>query len=137
MESSDDLRQTVVLGERLHLFHGSAGLAILASFGDEELDAYLAGGPFPRLSTSTITDPKLLRVEVEGIRRKGFAIARSDRKTSVAAPVFGHTQAVVGAMMVCGPSFRFTADKIGRFSKVVRKAATEVSTALGYSSGPA
>jgi DNA-binding IclR family transcriptional regulator len=137
VESGHDLRQTVVLGERRHLFHGSAGLAMLAFLDSDEREKYLAGGPFPRISDSTITDPKQLRVELDTTRQRGFALTRGERSTSMAAPVFGHTQVVVGAMMICGPSFRFSADKITRFSKAVRRAGDEVSTALGYSSVPA
>ncbi|PKU23775.1 IclR family transcriptional regulator [Telmatospirillum siberiense] len=63
-------------GRRMPAFCTSAGRALLAHCGDDELDAVLAAPGRIRYTPHTETDAQALRREIETVRRQGFAIAR-------------------------------------------------------------
>jgi DNA-binding IclR family transcriptional regulator len=51
----------------------------------------------------------------------------------VAAPIFGSTREVIGALTISGPSQRFTKETIEKYAREVVSAAQDVSRQMGYS----
>lgn len=68
-----DIRMSVRLGHPYPLHAGSSSKALLAFLDPEEQDAYLATGPFERLTDTTITTPAQLRADLDRIRKRGYA----------------------------------------------------------------
>lgn len=62
-------------GARVPAHVVSAGFAILATFSDEQLDAWFAGAEFGQFTPETITDPKRVRECVVHARRLGYWLA--------------------------------------------------------------
>lgn len=99
---------------------GSPGLAMMASWGDDQIDAYLER-PLESYTSHTVTDPAIIRERVAQVRETGWALVVdefADGITSIAATVVDDTGRVVGTLHAHGPTYRFPpegmADEIGR-----------------------
>ena len=88
-----------------------SGQVILANLPGAALDRFL-GSSLEAFTPSTLTDPAKLRDRLRQVERDGFAWVRdefSEGLASVTAPIVGPDGAVVGAIHVHGPSYRFPA----------------------------
>lgn len=97
------------IGKIIPLHVGSAGRVLMA-WDDDALNEVL-GSALAEFTDATVVDPDLLRSKVDETRRMGFAITSGERDegaTGVAAPVFDSHGHVLGALMISGPSFRFS-----------------------------
>ena len=84
----------------------------------------------------SITDPEELAIELDRIRRDGYAINRGEWRESVcglAAPIFDATGQAVAGVGISGPRQRLTSNKLRGFSGDVLATASAISGALGYS----
>lgn len=61
------------VGLQLEAYCTGIGKVLLANLTEGDRESYLAAGPFPALTRNTITDPAVLRAELEQIRIQGFA----------------------------------------------------------------
>lgn len=107
-------------GTRVPMHAVSSGLVILASLAEAELERFLTR-PLERFTARTMTDPSALRERLAQIRADGYAWVHeefAEGLNSVAAPITDASGAVVAAVHVHGPSYRFPAygedDEIGR-----------------------
>ncbi len=137
VESLNEIKMTVELGRRFPLHAGSSSRAILAFMAAEEqqevLDSELAA-----LTGATIIDPQGLRASLDEVRRSGVAQSGGERQPgagSVAAPLFGVGGAVVGAISVCGPVSRMTAQRCAELVPQVCEVADRISVELGWRGG--
>lgn len=80
----------ITLGSRYRPPEGALGKLLLAAMPDEDLAAVLAG-PIPSYTPQSITEPSLLREEIEEIRTRGWAssIRELNENNAVAATVHG------------------------------------------------
>jgi len=134
IESPQRLRVIVHIGERLPLYAGSAGKAILA-YVPSALAERILEKPLERMADNTITDPDKLLAELRFIRARGYATSHSERFTDVlglAAPVFDATANVVASLNVAGPLVRFGRAEVAKYAPRVMQLAQEVSQSLGY-----
>jgi DNA-binding IclR family transcriptional regulator len=75
-------------------------------------------------------------VDHEALRRAGYALSRGERDPAccgLAAPVFGPSGDIAGAMSLSGPADRFTPAAIAKMLKLLENACEQVSRALGGS----
>lgn len=136
IESPKPVRHVQQLWERQPLYLGSSGRTILAFLPPEEIEAYLAQGPYPRLTPNTITDPDTLRDRLEQIRARGYDFTVAERLSDtagLAAPILDHRNQSVGSILVCGPAYR--SEFIQRFAELVRSKAMDCSLRMGYKPG--
>ncbi|MEX2631020.1 MAG: IclR family transcriptional regulator [Tistlia sp.] len=132
-ESSHQLRRSVDLGRPLELHFGSAGKAMLAHLPDAERERLLRGLPPLGHTPFTHTDPQALRAELEGIRRRGFAVSKNEYLigvTSLGAAVFNRDGAVVAALSVTGPLSRLTPNLYGKVGAATAAMAQKLTHAL-------
>jgi IclR family acetate operon transcriptional repressor len=133
-ESAQEIKMTVPLGRPFPLHAGASSRAMLAFLPEETVEQVIAAG-LQRLTPATIFDPDELRRRLAATRASGCATSRGERQDgagSVAAPVFGVDGEVVGAISVCGPVSRFDRETVDRYLPMVRSAAAEISSALGW-----
>lgn len=86
---------------------------------------------------STLTDPALLRRELERIRSVGHALDNEEFAAGLkclAAPLRDHTRRVVASLGIAGPAVRFAEERVPRLAALVREAAAGASAALGFAS---
>ena len=134
VESHQELRRTYKdIGVPIRLAYGGPGKAILAVLPAEELKRHLAE-PIQPITTATTVEAAEIERELEAARLRGYAASKGQRTVgiyAVAAPVFDHSQRVVGALGVSVPDVRMDEDRVERIGSRVREVAWELSTALG------
>jgi DNA-binding IclR family transcriptional regulator len=112
---------------------------ILAFLPEEKQENLIKSVPMQPFTRHTISDPQVLREELEKIRKRGFAYSHGEwiqDASGVAAPIYGPDRIAIGALTISGPSQRFTRDVIEKYGREVVPAASEISRLLGYSSNP-
>jgi IclR family acetate operon transcriptional repressor len=134
VESHQELRRTYTdIGVPLALPHGAPGKAILAMLPPDRQKRWLSR-PIPAATPHTITDPDELRAQLATIRARGWAESQAERYPgirAVAAPLFDHTGAVVGALGASVPEVRMDDRRAAELGERVRAVAWEVSETLG------
>jgi DNA-binding IclR family transcriptional regulator len=122
------------VGQRTPLHATSSGKVLLAHLDDAARDRILAE-PLARLTPATITDPAVLRRQLEAVRTAGWASTSEELEAglnAVAAPIRGHDGAVVAAVSISGPSYRLTQDRVPEVAAAVVAAAAEIGRRLGW-----
>ncbi len=92
----------------------SNGKILLSQLPPKELDIYLEK-PLEKLTPYTITDREQLRKEINNVRERGFGTSiceLDENENGISAPVYDKSQNLVAFISVCGPSFRFTKEKM-------------------------
>jgi IclR family acetate operon transcriptional repressor len=134
VESHQELRRTYTdIGVPIRLVYGGPGKAILCAMPPEERERHLAA-PIEPLTSTTTTDPEVLRRELEVARLRGYTESRGQRTvgiSAVAAPLFDHSQRVVGALGASVPEARMDQERAERIGTRVRETAWQLSIALG------
>ena len=112
------------------------GKALIAYLEKDDLDRFLKTFSLKRYTPNTISDPDALRLELERIRARGYAIDDSEHEHDVkcvAAPVRDRHGDVIAAISMAAPSFRMVREKIeAEFIPAVTQTAKEISKRLGY-----
>ncbi|MCU0504738.1 MAG: IclR family transcriptional regulator [Chloroflexi bacterium] len=122
------------VGQRTPLHATSSGKVLLASLDRESRERLLAE-PLPRFTPATITDPAVLRRQLDEAREVGWACTIEELEgglNAVAAPIRGRDGVVVGAVSISGPSYRLTPERIPGISRDVLAAAAEIGARLGW-----
>lgn len=135
MESHHTVRMVPRLGKRLPLHAGSGGKAMLAFLTEAQIESVLTQGNLTAFTSATMVNPQMLRDELEKVRRKGYAISMGEWLTDasgVAAPIFGRTGSVIGAVSISGPTSRLTPDRIEEYTDALLQAADDISLQMGY-----
>jgi IclR family acetate operon transcriptional repressor len=135
-ESRQELRRHYTdIGVPVPLYYGSPGKVILSMLPWERQEWWLSH-PIKPLTPATVTDPGELRAELSLIRRRGWAESNAERTIgirAIAAPIFDHTGAVIGAFGLSVPAMRINDERAGQLGLRVKEVAWEISEALGAS----
>ncbi|NPA89961.1 MAG: IclR family transcriptional regulator [Chloroflexi bacterium] len=121
-------------GRQMPAYATAAGRAILAFLPKDERLQHLEG-PFQAYTSKTLIDPKRLRLELQRIRKQGYATAFEELEEglhAVAAPVFNYEQRVIASLSVSGPGYRLTRTRVQEIAPQVVEVALAVSAEMGY-----
>jgi len=121
------------VGGRMPLHIGAGPKILLASLPDEEIDHFIRTTGLPALTRETITNPLMLKEELEKIRRQGYALSIGDNTDGGAAlscPVRNWQCEVVATVSIAGFANHFSPDRIDSLIKIVSDGARELSTRL-------
>jgi DNA-binding IclR family transcriptional regulator len=113
--------------------HATAAGKVMLAFGSQDLRAAPAGA-LQAYTDRTIIDPAALSTELEAVRASGIAEAVGEREpdlNALAAPVIGRGGELVAILGLQGPATRLPAGKRRALQAPLRKAASELSRALG------
>lgn len=119
-------------------FHCSANGKVFLAFGRALAPA--GASALTAYAPATITDPAVLRAELERVRADAFAVAVDEIETglaAIAAPVRGASGEVVAALSITGPTVRMTPDRIRELSVALIDESDRLSARLGYIEGGA
>jgi len=86
---------------QLEAYCSAVGKVLLAALSTDELESYLANGPFVSLTRNTLTDPEAIRLELESVRKKREAFDRGEIREDLfcmAVPVTSSNGEVIGAL---------------------------------------
>jgi IclR family transcriptional regulator, acetate operon repressor len=132
VESLHPLRLSVEPGRLLPLHAGASQKALLAFMPHDEAEVAIAGR-LDRLCSSTLTDKRKLRQDLDLIRRRGFASSLEETNAGVwgvAVPVLSSSD-VVCAVGIAGPSARLSDDLFRRAVRRTHAAALDIARSLG------
>jgi len=129
IESLHHVRDFIEMNKLLPIHQGASGTVMLAFLEESEADKVI----------SSIDDPGFdsdrLRIQLEEIRRIGYARSRNTRvagAAAVAAPIFDKSGRLAGGIGLSGPTIRFTEEMEKGYIHLVRQCASEISYHLGY-----
>jgi len=103
------------IGMTLPLHSSAAGKVILAHLPEARREQLLSEHPLPARTSETITDPELLREELQQIRDQGYGFNREESVeglNAVGVPVFDGEQRIIGAFSITGPSHRLKGERL-------------------------
>ena len=112
-------------------YHCTANGKVLLAFAAAGAET----GPLEALTSRTIVEPALLGVELESIRRDGFATAVDELElglSAVAAPVLDESGRAIAALSVSGPTLRLSPRRVAELRPIVIKQARALGEQLGH-----
>lgn len=120
------------IGDRSDLHCTSIGKVLLAH-QDERFIETILSRPLPKVASQTITDPDQLRLELEKVRKQGYAFDElefAEDMCCVAAPLFGPRGKLLGGVNLSGPRTRLGAERLVELAQILIKATKELSETM-------
>jgi DNA-binding IclR family transcriptional regulator len=114
--------------------HASAHGKVALAFGPDDLIKRCAAKPLKALTPQTISTRRALERAVTQIRSRGWATAAHETLQGInglAAPIFNHAGAYVGAIAIAGTVQSVPASPAVKQIKAVTRAAAQISRNLG------
>lgn len=133
IQSDHGLRMAAQVGATDAMHCSALGKSILSFLPEEEQNTILSG-PLERRTDRTLTDPALLRKEIEKIRLAGVAEDRGENEDfarCLGAPIFDYRGTVIGAISVSSPLSRLDDARGKQVAKAVRDAARQITSSMG------
>ncbi len=124
-----------VIGRRVPPHCTALGKVLLAH-DSEALEKFLGKGPLPALTANTITNPEVLKRELEQVRSQGYATDWEEfheGNICVAAPVRNYRGRVVAAISLSFLKTRLARDSLDHFIQAILQGSEEISAAMGCS----
>lgn len=134
VECHEPIRAFFGIGQRRAIHASGIGKALLAEMPAERIEPFLRGRPLARFTPATITDPELLRNELETIRRRGWSIDDEEANPGmrcIAAAVFNEFGEARAGISLSGPSARLTPDRLPELGAQVRATADRITQLIG------
>lgn len=133
MESDHGLRMAARVGARDRAHSTALGKAMLAYLVPERQKIVLSR-PLAQLTARTITDADDVRAELALVRARGLAEDNGENEIGarcVAAPIFDHGGAVIGAISISAPESRLDDRQTAEAGEAVKAAARAVTERVG------
>jgi len=136
VESTQVLRDTVLIGDQFPAHCGASGKVLLAHLPAEEIKKYLTSTkPLVALTARTITDPQKLSAELGRIRRRGFAFSCGERVMdglcAISAPIFDYDGKVRYSLTITLTPFRLRTKGRDKLARLVIQSAEDISVRFG------
>ncbi len=132
VDASAHLRPQSWVGQRFPLHASASGKILVATYGGERLEQYLAE-PLDGFTASTITDAEALRTELDRVREQRYAVSRDEEEeglTGIAAGILGPNEELLGVLSVGGPTQRLDRTRGRRAIDHLLQAAAQVEAVL-------
>jgi DNA-binding IclR family transcriptional regulator len=123
------------VGSLTPLHATSSGKVLLAALTAEERNRVLKETGLPARTSRTITSRSKLETQLLDVARDGYAVVREEFEIglkSMAVPVYNHLGAVIGAVSISGPSFRFDPENTPGLLDALKEAGLKISAKMGY-----
>ena len=137
MESLHDFRLVSRVGTRRSVQETALGKALTAFLPAGEYERVLRGVVFQRMTAMTITNMIQLRVELDKVRRQGYAVDNEEALLGcrcVSAPILNNDRVAVAALSISGPVTRVSPTQVPVLAGILKTAADAVSTTMGFTS---
>lgn len=121
------------------LIHSSAmGKAILASWPDAAIKKLMEKVGMPGFTRKTLTDDRRFFADLSKTRERGWAFDDEEATIGmrcVSAAISNEFNEVIAAVSISGPTTRLTYDRIGELGPMIKRAAGDMTRAVGGSVG--
>ncbi len=121
-------------GTRTRIHSSAMGKAILASWPDNEIKKLMEKVGMPGFTRKTLSDDRRFFADLEKTRERTWAFDDEEATIGmrcVAAAVYNEFGEVVAAVSISGPTARLTYDRIGELGPRIKRAAAEMTVAIG------
>jgi DNA-binding IclR family transcriptional regulator len=135
VQTDMQLQLNVELGTRRPMHCTGLGKAILAFLPEAQQEQVLAGAPLRQYTPNTITDPIVLRLELERTRQRGYSIDREEIIPGIhciAVPILNHVGRPVGAISIAGTTPKSEGERLDAMVSRLMGAGEYVSRRLGF-----
>jgi len=135
-EGLESMRMVSQVGKRLPLHCSAIGKVLFAYLDQDRIEKIINEKGLLKMTAKTITDPSLLKEELDEIKVKGYAIDNeeiAEGLVCVAAPIRNYSNEVIAAISVAGPKARIDSGKLEAVKESVLQISQAISDKLGYS----
>lgn len=112
IEGQEHIRIVSEVGGSLPAYSTALGKAILSRYSEEEIDQMYAGA-LTQLTSKTITDINILKLQLSDVKKNGFASENSESSeytSCIAVPILQNNE-IIASLSIVIPSFRETKEK--------------------------
>lgn len=105
----DRQSSSLQVGSRFHMHHTAAGKAVLAEMSPDEIEEIVEYWGMPADTEHTITSVEELQIELDTIRKRGYAINDEELIEgfrSIGMTVHYPNERILGALSIGGPKYR-------------------------------
>lgn len=134
IETHQSIRAFFPPGTRSPLHASGIGKALLSTYDNSRLEAFIETTIFTHFTSKTIHTPDQLREAMALTRQRGYALDDEERTIGmrcVAAPIRNVYGEAIAGISISGPAIRMTAEKLAEYGERVVEAAREVSRRIG------
>lgn len=128
------MNTSFALGARVPAHVTASGMLLLALRGEAEVEAWLASNPLQTFSSFTITDPQLMRQEMQTIRSQDWCLSERQLDPNyrgIAVPLRDHRGTTLAALSVSMPIQHESAgDALQRVLPLMRETAHNLMPVL-------
>jgi DNA-binding IclR family transcriptional regulator len=111
------------------------GKVILAALRADQLDRFFARTELTAVTPKSITEPDILKKDIDEVRRSGIAFDDGEFNPEVrcvGVPVKDFTGQVIGAIGISGPIWRLSIQSLQGRAAIVQAAARRLSAEFGH-----
>ena len=122
-------------GKRAPVHCTGVGKAILAHLSEKEADSLLSSSSLEAFTEYTRTDIGEIKNHLLSIREAGYAVDDEEIELGlkcIAAPIFNHLGNVIASISCAAPKMRLDEERLPIVIAGIKRAAFEISKALGY-----
>jgi DNA-binding IclR family transcriptional regulator len=133
IDSPQPVRAYTAIGGHAPAYAVATGKALLAYQPEGYLERH--AGELERYTPTTITSLPVLKDDLAGVRRAGYAVNRGEWRESVggvAVAVFNGLNQVVAGLGISGPLERLSLARMRELAPLVKRCAQQISAAMGY-----
>lgn len=123
------------IGKRTPLYCTASGKVLLAGMDEEQFNSYLSKVRLIPYTMNTVTDPCVLREQIEKIRKDGYCELTGEYEQDIhtlACPIVDHDNKIIAAVSINWPTFRETADKRDVCLEKLKNVAKQISQIMGH-----
>ncbi|MCS6873336.1 MAG: IclR family transcriptional regulator [Pyrinomonadaceae bacterium] len=134
-DESSFIKMDIWVGHRLPVHTTAIGKALVAFLPKEEILKILTTRGMEKKTRRTITSPQKFLVEIEKVRRAGFAVDNEENSEGVrcvASPIFDASGKVIAAFGTSSVTFHIDDKNLPRIAELVRKSAMKISRHIGF-----
>lgn len=134
IESRHYLKLDQPIGKTDPLHCTALGKVLLSGFNEIELEVFLRTTNLSPFTKNTITNPDVLIGVIRNVRNQGFAYdleELSEGINCIAASIRNHTNKIIAAVSISGPTVRLKKQKIEDLRVPLIKTVADISKQLG------
>lgn len=134
IETHNPIRAFFRPGTRSHMHASGIGKSLLADMPHRDVEKTLKLKGQPEFTSKTLTSTKDLFTNLEETRKRGWSIDDEERYSGmrcVASNIYNTFGEAIAGISVSGPTVRFPDEVIAKLGPMVKRAAAEVTNAIG------
>ncbi len=135
VETQNPIRAFFQPGVRARMHASGTGKALLAEMDRTRVEALIRRNGLEGYTPNTLSTPDALFADLDQIRARGWSFDNEERyagMSCIGAAILDASGEPVAGISVSGPTTRFGSQDVAEIGPRVRRAARDISTALGW-----